>query len=61
MHYRIISLQYETFSQCSLNLKESGLIEIKNYEDRSFYTSSKGKEFIKKFYYLMQQAGDLTE
>jgi predicted transcriptional regulator len=55
-----LSIPFALLNDYMYNLEEFGWVEI-NSKDKSFRTSSKGEEFIKKYCCLMQQVENLAK
>ena len=56
---RQLSISYSLLDECLFYLQQSGFIDI-NYDDRTIKTTLKGKDYVQKFGYLMQQVDNIS-
>jgi predicted transcriptional regulator len=54
---RQLKVPYSLLNECLLYLERLGFLEI-NYNQRTIKTTLEGQEYVRKFGYLMQQAGE---
>ena len=56
---RQLSISYSLLNGCLFYLEKSRFIEI-NYAEKTIKTTLKGKDYVQKFGYLMQQVNNIS-
>jgi predicted transcriptional regulator len=56
---RQLSISYSLLDECLFYLEKSRFIEI-NYAEKTIKTTLKGKDYVQKFGYLMQQVDNIS-
>ncbi len=57
---RQLGLPYSLLNECLIYLEQAGFIRI-DVDERTIKTTLKGQEYVRKFGYLMQQAGYISK